>query len=424
MLEHSRLPRPAPPPNLNGYSISDAQLAQLHPPPSQIPLVPISPYPDIRLAFQNSIHQRPQGYGGTIDGILQQPQDNKLPDYQSSLERPGGHTTNTPAGQRTENDVNVGIPGFGDRNGHVEGSEPNSPTSSRGRNAQSSDLGQAHKYGGNHNDGLVDAVEQEEEKPPPWSEMKTKAGKDRKRLPLACIACRRKKIRCSGEKPACRHCLRARIPCVYKVTVRKAAPRTDYMAMLDKRLKRMEDRVIKIIPKDLKAETSVIPRAVVKPPNAGTNAKTGSGKKRAAGEAFGLEGCDWIEYKMNSHPLPRAETSYNESLNEGIDKLPPKEIQEHLSEVFFDCLYGQSYHLLHKPSYMRRLRQVPIQARPTIYSVLTASQGWNGSSCPRLGGLRYLCSLLYAPANQFRTRISARGRMGEPCSRDCLETIR
>src|SRR6185295_19313495 len=86
--------------------------------------------------------------------------------------------------------------------------------------------------------------------PPPWSEMKTKAGKERKRLPLACIACRRKKIRCSGEKPACKHCLRSRIPCVYKVTTRKAAPRTDYMAMLDKRLKRMEDRVIKLIPKD------------------------------------------------------------------------------------------------------------------------------------------------------------------------------
>ena len=85
---------------------------------------------------------------------------------------------------------------------------------------------------------------------PQWTEMKTKAGKERKRLPLACIACRRKKIRCSGEKPACKHCVRSRIPCVYKVTTRKAAPRTDYMAMLDKRLKRMEDRVIKLIPKE------------------------------------------------------------------------------------------------------------------------------------------------------------------------------
>jgi hypothetical protein len=99
----------------------------------------------------------------------------------------------------------------------------------------------------------------------PWSELKTKAGKERKRLPLACIACRRKKIRCSGEKPACKHCFRSRIPCVYKVTTRKAAPRTDYMAMLDKRLKRMEERVIKIIPKD-ERDMAGIGRAVLKPP--------------------------------------------------------------------------------------------------------------------------------------------------------------
>lgn len=54
----------------------------------------------------------------------------------------------------------------------------------------------------------------DDEKPPAWSELKTKAGKERKRLPLACIACRRKKIRCSGEKPACKHCLRPDLPCV------------------------------------------------------------------------------------------------------------------------------------------------------------------------------------------------------------------
>ncbi|KAJ5246165.1 hypothetical protein N7468_001148 [Penicillium chermesinum] len=155
---------------------------------------------------------------------------------------------------------------------------------------------------------------------PAWSEMKTKAGKERKRLPLACIACRRKKIRCSGEKPACKHCTRSRIPCVYKVTTRKAAPRTDYMAMLDKRLKRMEDRVIKTIPKDETRDMTAIGRSVVKPSQQGQPAR--QAKKRSAGAEF----------------------------------LPSLEIQEHLAEVFFDCVYGQSYLLLHKPSFMRRLK--------------------------------------------------------------------
>jgi len=201
---------------------------------------------------------------------------------------------------------------------------------------------------------------------PPWSELKTKAGKERKRLPLACIACRRKKIRCSGEKPACKHCLRSRIPCVYKVTTRKAAPRTDYMAMLDKRLKRMEERIIKIVPKEEQDSTAIfVTRATVKPAIPGTiPTKSISGKKRPADEAFGLELDNWSKSASNpnldagSKPtsLMIQEAEEGKLLLEGADALPSKELQEHLSEVFFENLYGQTYHVLHKPSFMRKLK--------------------------------------------------------------------
>ncbi|KAK4634035.1 hypothetical protein CLAFUW4_01170 [Fulvia fulva] len=220
--------------------------------------------------------------------------------------------------------------------------------------------------------GEAGRLEQENGVPPAWSELKTKAGKERKRLPLACIACRRKKIRCSGEKPACKHCLRSRIPCVYKVTTRKAAPRTDYMAMLDKRLKRMEDRVIKVIPKEEQSVISSTGRAVVKPPLPPPPPKAGTSKKRVAEEAFGNELEEWASGKqepvakktdapephaIEKEPLATKESEEQNLLLEGADKLPAKEIQEHLAEVFFDYVYGQSYHLLHKPSFMRKLAQ-------------------------------------------------------------------
>ena len=196
---------------------------------------------------------------------------------------------------------------------------------------------------------------------PAWTELKTKAGKERKRLPLACIACRRKKIRCSGEKPACKHCLRSRIPCVYKVTARKAAPRTDYMAMLDKRLRRMEERIIKIIPKEEQDLTGVT-RAQVKPALPGTTPAKPAPKKRAAEEAFGTELDTWAQStKLDSDGVVPAslmaqEKEDNRLLIEGREALPTQDIQEHLAEVFFDNLYGQAYHVLHKPSYMRKLR--------------------------------------------------------------------
>ncbi|USP80639.1 hypothetical protein yc1106_07913 [Curvularia clavata] len=196
--------------------------------------------------------------------------------------------------------------------------------------------------------------------PPLWSEMKTKAGKERKRLPLACIACRRKKIRCSGEKPACKHCLRSRIPCVYKVTTRKAAPRTDYMAMLDKRLKRMEDRVIKLIPKESLPSVANVGRSVVKPAIPGAPPKTPTTKKRPAEEAFGNELDEWSRARgadpnTAGSTTRSKESDENKLLTEGAESLPSKEIQEHLAEVYFDYVYGQSYPLLHKPSFMRKL---------------------------------------------------------------------
>jgi Fungal specific transcription factor domain/Fungal Zn(2)-Cys(6) binuclear cluster domain len=250
---------------------------------------------------------------------------------------------------------------------HLGGSDTWSPTSSRGQGHHNSDE-QIPRFGltktNSKNEKDEEGSKNEEEDPPSWSELKTKAGKERKRLPLACIACRRKKIRCSGEKPACKHCLRSRVPCVYKVTARKAAPRTDYMAMLDKRLKRMEERVIKVIPKEDLPDFSATGRAVVRPAlpvPVSKPSKSSPTKKRTADEAFAKELDDWTQARAK--PLPdhlgqprHSRDSEKTLLTEGAECLPSKELQEHLAEVFFDCVYGQSYLLLHKPSFMRKLK--------------------------------------------------------------------
>ncbi|KFY31132.1 hypothetical protein V493_01369, partial [Pseudogymnoascus sp. VKM F-4281 (FW-2241)] len=251
-----------------------------------------------------------------------------------------------------------------DHSGTQEMSDDESPEGSRARGTSAPD---GYDEFGLTDTGAADGTDlgkpkEDKNETPAWTELKTKAGKERKRLPLACIACRRKKIRCSGEKPACKHCLRSRIPCVYKVTTRKAAPRTDYMAMLDKRLKRMEERIIRIIPKEENEAVAVV-RAQVKPAIPGTTqAKPVATKKRPAEEAFGPELQAWAtSVKGTSNEVLPASLAAHEAeetklLVEGADALPSKEIQEHLAEVFFDNLYGQAYHVLHKPSFMRKLK--------------------------------------------------------------------
>jgi len=284
------------------------------------------------------------------------------------------HPTSTSEHRDSITSIAAQVPGFGGANqrlASLEASEDGSQDST-GHGANSLEEPMSDEFGLSLNgpgDGTDLGGKLKEDKTdvaPPWSELKTKAGKERKRLPLACIACRRKKIRCSGEKPACKHCLRSRIPCVYKVTARKAAPRTDYMAMLDKRLKRMEERIIKIVPKsEQDGATSSVTRAVVKPAIPGTlPANKAAAKKRGADEAFGPDLDHWARTnskpKLNDASKPQTlmvqESEESKLLQEGVGALPSKELQEHLAEVFFENIYGQAYHLLHKPSFMRKLR--------------------------------------------------------------------
>ena len=336
----------------------------------QVPGAPITQYAEFTLPYQNTGREHLQGYESSIDGRLDSPREMKGPytpqGVGSFSEMPGGGGVPIASAKpRRPSIVNMGKMQYPHRNSSMSESVVTSPGSSRGVGQRTSDesVPRSHESGNIDGHGGDSKVKSEKDKPPPWSELKTKAGKERKRLPLACIACRRKKIRCSGEKPACKHCLRSRIPCVYKVTTRKAAPRTDYMAMLDKRLKRMEERVIKIIPDQDPVKMSDIGRANVKP-SATQALKSAGSRKRAADEAFGNEVDEWARAGRSrpGHTRQSSGADHVEKrlLTDGAEYLPPKEIQEHLSEVFFDCLYGQSYHLLHKPSFMRRLRYVAV----------------------------------------------------------------
>lgn len=362
LLQHSRLPR-TDSQNINGFVMPDAQNAfQSYQPPMQshLPPIPVTAYPEFKQPFHNEIQDQMHTFTSSIDA--------KISSSQEKLESPGqqvldsfsehGQIPVLPSNKENSRKLySLGRRRRGaNRTSKSDESDPISPTSSRGFTARNSNGEAMDGLETNQDDDAACLDDKDDmDNPPAWSELKTKAGKERKRLPLACIACRRKKIRCSGEKPACKHCLRSRIPCVYKVTARKAAPRTDYMAMLDKRLKRMEERVIKTIPKEELATTIGPGRANVRPPATG-DGKAHGGKKRAVGDAFEPDLDDWAESKAGSLPQTGLDSNESKVMTEGSKNLPAREIQEHLAEVFFSCLYGQSYHLLHKPSFMKRLR--------------------------------------------------------------------
>ena len=52
----------------------------------------------------------------------------------------------------------------------------------------------------------------------------------------ACEVCRKRKLRCDGDVPSCRRCMRLKHDCTYKESRRKSGPRRGYVKDLETRL--------------------------------------------------------------------------------------------------------------------------------------------------------------------------------------------
>jgi hypothetical protein len=126
------------------------------------------------------------------------------------------------------------------------------------------------------------------------------------------------------------------------------------MVMLDKALLKMEARIQRVTSKN----TPPVRSRLSQPP---TCQPSPASEGEHDCERFWHPDCEpeWGQ-RRDSSVAPtmedRAAAPRTEFMLEGSEALPPVEIQEHLSKIFFTHVYGQPYFLLHKPSYMAKLR--------------------------------------------------------------------
>lgn len=60
---------------------------------------------------------------------------------------------------------------------------------------------------------------------------------------IACVICRKRKLKCDGNKPSCSTCKRLGHDCAYDEVRRKSGPKRGYV-------KALEERLSKISPKE------------------------------------------------------------------------------------------------------------------------------------------------------------------------------
>lgn len=84
--------------------------------------------------------------------------------------------------------------------------------------------------------GLSNGVQNISVSPPPNVQSATTGDVVPRPKRIACVVCRKRKLRCDGSKPSCGTCARLQHDCAYDEVRRKSGPKRGYVKQLETRL--------------------------------------------------------------------------------------------------------------------------------------------------------------------------------------------
>ncbi|KAK1019046.1 hypothetical protein LTR54_000859 [Friedmanniomyces endolithicus] len=192
---------------------------------------------------------------------------------------------------------------------------------------------------------------------------------------IACVLCRKRKLKCDGIRPSCATCTRLQHDCSYDEARRKSGPKRGYVKALEARLAQVETM--------LKTQDE---------PPAGTARKErGSGTSR---DAYGNVAVRRDESnlltpveRVPSYPDGQASTQYPQSMLNasangnstapaeeafqwemiglGLDEpLPKQDVINDLNQIYFDKIHP-SLPMIHRPRYYAAMNLAP-HVRPPV----------------------------------------------------------
>jgi hypothetical protein len=205
---------------------------------------------------------------------------------------------------------------------------------------------------------------------------------------IACVLCRKRKLKCDGNKPSCGTCNRLQHDCSYDEVRRKSGPKRGYVKALEARLAQVEtllkgqDKPVAVEEVSSRAEKgsrgandAQQRRAVV--PEYGGNIATGASNvnaiphiKRTLRQQDGPVQAQLPQAALNTNSsgdktVPQEEQFPWEMIGLGLDEpLPPQDAIDELTIAYFDKIHP-SMPMMHRPRYHTAMHLAP-HARPPI----------------------------------------------------------
>ncbi|RKP08304.1 fungal-specific transcription factor domain-containing protein, partial [Thamnocephalis sphaerospora] len=196
--------------------------------------------------------------------------------------------------------------------------------------------------------------------------------KKRSRRTQACDDCRRRKVRCDGNRPSCTSCLRHGVACHYQETVKKRGPKPGYIEKLERRLNMMEKM---LMPLSSSSDDRSPPPINQNPPS---RQRSRSSTMDNVNSPTISNNLDWLLQMGNwvgTTPIIGAPT--NMPLGQLTDMTPTTEplpmaenpeLRDHLVDNFFT--YTQSFGgIVHRNTFLRQIRDGTAPP-PLLYSIM------------------------------------------------------
>ncbi|KAI1297593.1 fungal-specific transcription factor domain-containing protein [Xylaria venustula] len=209
---------------------------------------------------------------------------------------------------------------------------------------------------------------------------------------LACMICRKRKLRCDGIKPSCSTCTRLGHSCAYDEVRKKSGPKRGYVKALEERLKQVEELLktqepgSSTSPEAAKTPSVAFDQArnqqAAAPPNfnvANPSMVIGGDRDldrwRFNGESPQGNGLDEFNFASNMPiNMNSMDPSFTwEMIGLGLEEpLPPQDTIDELHQIFFEKVHP-SVPMIHKFRYLAAMNLAPNQRPPVAlrYAIWT-----------------------------------------------------
>ncbi|KAL6858588.1 fungal-specific transcription factor domain-containing protein [Trichoderma novae-zelandiae] len=194
---------------------------------------------------------------------------------------------------------------------------------------------------------------------------------------LACMICRKRKLKCDGIRPSCSTCSRLGHNCAYDEQRRKSGPKRGYVKALEERLKQVET-LLKTQEPPAKSPTKGVGIQI---PNA-NNQSNAPAAMPMSNPNMGMNGEERWHFNNGESPqaAPLDDFGFNanmgmpvnnmpgnftwEMIGLGLEEpLPPQETIDELHQIYFEKVHP-SMPMIHRYRYLAAMNLAPSQRPP------------------------------------------------------------